>query len=402
MGPKKEAPKKQVAKDAAKQKEAFKKAQGEKRAASAADKTFGLKNKNKSKVVQGFVKAVSQGVTAMSEKEKRIQAEKAQGTAKAKKEADAKLAEEMATLFGVQIKQPKTAEGVDPKSVLCEFYRHGKCTKGYKCKYSHDMKIERKTAKKSLFDEAALKEEEDALQEDEGMEDWDQTKLEEAIKQKHGNEANSNVSTTIICKHFLGAIEKKIYGWFWSCPGGKECKYKHALPPGYLMKSEMQALLAAERANLPTQEESLEIQRKELNASTPVTPDTYSDWKKKWDAKRKNDKDALKAEHRAADKISGRDLFEEFGVEHDDAHLDFFDFEASDTFEADAAAAYAKAQKANEAARAAGVTNESSSENPEDELCEADFEGMDDLDLDELAELEEGLAEASFEETQDK
>ena len=33
---------------------------------------------------------------------------------------------------------------------------------------------------------------------------------------------------------------------------------------------------------------------------------------------------------------------------------------------------------------------------PEDDLCEADFEGMDDLDETELAELEEGLAEASL------
>lgn len=39
----------------------------------------------------------------------------------------------------------------------------------------------------------------------------------------------------------------------------------------YVMKSEMQALLAEERANKPTQEELLEGQRKELKASTPVT-----------------------------------------------------------------------------------------------------------------------------------
>lgn len=29
--------------------------------------------------------------------------------------------------------------------------RHGQCTKGFKCKYSHDLSVERKTAKIDLF-----------------------------------------------------------------------------------------------------------------------------------------------------------------------------------------------------------------------------------------------------------
>ena len=29
------------------------------------------------------------------------------------------------------------------------------------------------------------------------------------------------------------------YCRFWQCPNGKECKYKHALPPGYILKSQM-------------------------------------------------------------------------------------------------------------------------------------------------------------------
>jgi hypothetical protein len=41
--------------------------------------------------------------------------------------------------------------GVDPKSVVCEFFRHGRCEKGFKCKYSHDLSVERKTAKIDLF-----------------------------------------------------------------------------------------------------------------------------------------------------------------------------------------------------------------------------------------------------------
>lgn len=36
---------------------------------------------------------------------------------------------------------------MDPKSIVCEFFRHGQCTKGFKCKYSHDLAVERKVHK---------------------------------------------------------------------------------------------------------------------------------------------------------------------------------------------------------------------------------------------------------------
>lgn len=51
-------------------------------------------------------------------------------------------------------------------------------------------------------------------------------------------------------------MEKKQYGWFWVCPnGGKECHYRHALPPGYILKSQMKALLEEESDRLPIEDE---------------------------------------------------------------------------------------------------------------------------------------------------
>jgi len=47
----------------------------------------------------------------------------------------------------------------------------------------------------------------------EGMEDWDQDKLEEVVNQKHGTEKPTN-KTDIICKFFLDAVESKLYGWW--------------------------------------------------------------------------------------------------------------------------------------------------------------------------------------------
>lgn len=41
--------------------------------------------------------------------------------------------------------------GVDPKSVLCAFFKQGQCTKGDRCKFSHDLSMERKCEKKSVY-----------------------------------------------------------------------------------------------------------------------------------------------------------------------------------------------------------------------------------------------------------
>ena len=39
-----------------------------------------------------------------------------------------------------------------------------------------------------------------------------------------------------VCKFFLDAVEKSQYGWFWECPNGVSCHYRHALPPGFTLK----------------------------------------------------------------------------------------------------------------------------------------------------------------------
>ena len=47
--------------------------------------------------------------------------------------------------------------GVDPKSIVCEFFRHGKCTKGFKCKFAHDLAVERKGGKIDVFSDRCVR-----------------------------------------------------------------------------------------------------------------------------------------------------------------------------------------------------------------------------------------------------
>lgn len=64
-----------------------------------------------------------------------------------------------------------------------------------------------------------------------------------------------------ICKHFLEAVERSKYGWFWECPSGQKCIYRHALPAGFVLKKDkkkddkkdeisLEDLIERERANL--------------------------------------------------------------------------------------------------------------------------------------------------------
>ena len=76
----------------------------------------------------------------------------------------------------------KSPFGVDPKSILCEFFKQGLCTKGNKCKFSHDPNVGRKVVKKDLYTDSRQEE-----KENDTMDNWDEEKLRKVILSKHGN-----------------------------------------------------------------------------------------------------------------------------------------------------------------------------------------------------------------------
>ena len=80
--------------------------------------------------------------TLEKEKEKALRA-------KAQAEEEKRAKEEAALLKPVQTQ--KVPFGVDPKTVLCAFFKAGTCEKGNKCKFSHDVNVGRKVEKKNLY-----------------------------------------------------------------------------------------------------------------------------------------------------------------------------------------------------------------------------------------------------------
>lgn len=84
---------------------------------------------------------------------------------------------------------------------------------GKKCKFSHDLSVERKTLKKNLYEDGRDEEIEENKK-DESMDNWDEEKLRSVVMSKHGN---PKTTTDKVCKFFIDAVENGKYGWFWQC-----------------------------------------------------------------------------------------------------------------------------------------------------------------------------------------
>lgn len=274
-----------------------------------ADKTFGMKNKKGAQAQKQIQQIQTQAAQAKTPDQKRKEAEKAQR--EKDKAASEQAKRETADLFKpVQVQ--KVPFGVDPKTVVCIFYKQGNCEKGKKCKFSHDLSVERKGEKKNLYQDT--REGEDEAKKKDDMAEWDEEKLRQVVMSKHGN---PKTTTDKVCKYFISAVEEGKYGWFWTCPnGGDKCMYKHSLPPGFVLKTKEQR--AAEKALMDksplktlTLEDFLESERHKLTGTlTPVTPETFAKWKKE-----RLDKKAAEDEARQAKEATGRAMFEKGGWE---------------------------------------------------------------------------------------
>ena len=160
------------------------------------DKTFGLKNKNKSAQVQKYIKGV----------QKQVQGDKVSQVAmgqsksdKQKSQADQAL---LASLFKSLSSIP-AENHEESKEIICSAYKQGLCEKGDACPFSHDLSSELTQEKPDLY-----------------------------------NDTRDCVKTETTCKFFMEAVETHKFGWFWKCPNGDTCIYRHALPEGFVLKSE--------------------------------------------------------------------------------------------------------------------------------------------------------------------
>lgn len=266
---------------------ASKKTEAKKKERLIEDKTFGLKNKKggkQQKFIEQVEKQVKTGGPSWAQNQEKKKA------LERKKAKEAELAE-LEKLFGKALPAKKggsTMIGkkgkVDPKE---------------------------KSKKADLYTDKRDEEN------DKTMENWTEDDLRAAIEKKHGK-SNTNAATTTdkICNIFLQAVEDNKYGWFWECPNGDKCKYRHCLPEGYVLKRDLKKMKDAENENKISIEDLIERERAALGTNlTKVTWETFSIWKKKKREEKKktlakeNKKKKGKAKTGQTSGLTGRELF---------------------------------------------------------------------------------------------
>jgi DRG Family Regulatory Proteins, Tma46 len=138
---------------------------------------------------------------------------------------------------------------------------------------------------------------------------------------------------------------------FWECPNGKTCKYRHALPPGFVLKKketeeERKARIEEEKESTLTIEDFLETERHNLGSNlTPVTAESFAVWKAQRNereemeesmAKKKKAEEfkKMKAGMKSGVAFSGKDLFDfnpQWAQDQDDLDaVDEYERQASD------------------------------------------------------------------------
>lgn len=159
----------------------------------------------------------------------------------------------------IQLLQPRAPIGTDPKTIPCVYYINKLCDKGDKCKYGHE-------------------------------------------KAKHvSSELPKRVTTQLVCRFMIDAINEGQYNKSWSCPNGA-CSDIHKL---------------SETANVEISiEEFIEMKRQDLCSEVFISEEMFLAWKMK-----KKDEDRRYKENVRALRagVSGAELFmEEPGVFVDD------------------------------------------------------------------------------------
>lgn len=187
----------------------------------------------------------------------------------------------------------------------------GLCQKGKKCKFSHDLSIEKGSDNIDIYTDQRMQIF-DATEDD--MSHWDENKLKEVVKTQEGKYKNQK-PTEIICKFFLDAVENRRYGWKWLCPNGMSCIYRHCLPPNYVLKRDM----ISQKGNEDdiALEERLEEERSKITfeKGTKLNIELFSKWKEEKKRKREEEvekkrKDEIKKVGGKAGALTGRALFE--------------------------------------------------------------------------------------------
>lgn len=315
------------------------------------DRTFGLKNKNKSKKVQEYIQQVTKNVQSAKYPGQAQAPPPPTAELNAKKREEEKKAQLMA-MMRASLKQPPIPDGANPKDFVCIYHVHGCCEKGDKCRYSHDLgggsrkdvapqkasaEAEAKASETITEAERLANERSEAMGRLDLFRDMREQLMEynakiqsaksgksyeallEEYRERYHAKQESKTKSEKICPQYLSACKAKSIGWGFRCKNEEKngyCPMRHCLPEGYVLEEPKPQELDKD-LDYEEIEDAFERRRQEITSGTPVTLETFRVWKEKrlaiQEARRKAEAEQLEqvlSQHKNVQLLTGRQLFE--------------------------------------------------------------------------------------------